>query len=107
MGWWPFTRKGPDLTNDPQIRGTRTWLLDLQALCETHYEDRVGGIEAIKSLQEDWHAAHQRMELPDLLFEGLEKRAAELLICDNEKWIMLLNEESFWQPGWRPSNENV
>ncbi len=106
MGWWPFTRKGPDLTNDPQIRGTRTWLLDLQALCETHYEDRVGGIEAIKSLQEDWHAAHQRMELPDLLFEGLEKRAAELLICDNEKWIMLLNEESFWQPGWRPSNEN-
>ena len=104
MGWWPFTRKGPDLSNDPQIRGTRTWLLDLQALCETHYEDRVGGIEAIKSLQEDWHAAHQRMELPDLLFEGLEKRAAELLVCDNEKWIMLLNEESFWQPGWRPSN---
>jgi hypothetical protein len=104
MGWWPFTRKGPDLSNDPQIRGTRTWLLDLQALCETHYEDRIGGIEAIKSLQEDWHAAHQRMELPDLLFEGLEKRAAELLVCDNEKWIMLLNEESFWQPGWRPSN---
>ena len=37
MGWWPFTRKGADLSNDPQIRGTRTWLLDLQALCETHY----------------------------------------------------------------------
>ena len=104
MGWWPFTRKGPDLSNDPQIRGTRTWILDLQALCETHYEDRIGGIEAIKSLQEGWHAAHQRMELPDLLFEGLEKRVNELLVCDNEKWIMLLNEESFWQPGWRPSN---
>ena len=46
------------------------------------------------------------MELPDLLFEGLEKRAGELLICDDEKWTSLLNDEAFWQPGWRPSNKH-
>lgn len=105
MGWWPFTRKRVDLSNDPQIRGTRTWLLDLQALCETHYDNRVSGFESIKSLREEWHGAHQRMELPDLLFEGLEKRTDELLGCDNEKWLLLLNEDAFWQPGWRPLNK--
>jgi len=106
MGWWPFTRKGADRSNDPQIKGTRTWLLDLQALCETYYDDRINGVEAIEALQDEWYQAHQRMELPDLLFEGLEKRAGELLICDDEKWTSLLNDETFWQPGWRPSNKH-
>ena len=87
MGWWPFTRKGPDLSNDPQIRGTRTWLLDLQALCETHYEDRVGGIEAIKSLQEDWHAAHQRNLVPkSICFTDVFE--PEKLIVDQNAYII-------------------
>nr|MBC8517418.1 hypothetical protein [Euryarchaeota archaeon] len=106
MGWWPFTRKRVDLSNDPQIKGTRTWLLDLQALCETHYDDRISGVRAVEALQEEWHQAHKMLELPDLLFEGLEKRTQELLICDDEKWILLLNDEAFWQPGWRPSNKH-
>ena len=106
MRWWPFQRKKVDLTNEPQIKGTRTWLQDLHALCEGCYNDHAKGKEEIIILQNAWKEAHQKMELPDKVFDGLERRAASLLLCDSEEWLNLLNDESFWKPGWRRSEQS-
>jgi hypothetical protein len=101
MGWWPFSRKGVDHTNDPQVKGTRSWLQDLRSLCEEYYDNPNRGKEKIVGLQTEWKLAHQREELPDELIDGLDKRAIHLLSADEKKWLGWLDDENFWKPGWR------
>lgn len=100
MGWWPFSRKPVDLTNDPSIKGTRHWLDDLQSLCERNYDDFKAGQLTIQELRESWSRAHQLQELPDQLFEGLEHRVKVLLNCaSQDNWLEVLDDEQFWKPG--------
>ena len=101
MGWWPFSRKGADRTNDPQVKGTRSWLQDLRSLCEEYYDNPLQGKEKIIELQTEWKQAHQREELPDELIDGLDKRTMHLISADEKKWLVWLDDENFWKPGWR------
>ena len=101
MSWWPFSRKGADRSNDPQVKGTRSWLQDLRSLCEEFYNDPNKGKEEILVLQNEWKDAHQREELTDELVDGLEKRATHLISADEKEWLTWLDDEDFWKPGWR------
>ena len=104
MGWWPFSRKRGDRSNEPQVKGTRSWLQDLRGICEKFFDDHASGKEGILKLQNEWREAHQRSELTDELIDGLEIRATRLLSADENSWIDWLDDEGFWKPGWRENN---
>ncbi len=101
MSWWPFSKKGVDLTNDPQVKGTRSWLQDLRSLCEKFFDEPSEGKVGVAELQKEWTKAHQREELSDELIDGLNMRAKHLLSANDEGWLMWLDDENFWKPGWR------
>ena len=101
MGWWPFSRKRGDRSNEPQVKGTRSWLQDLRSLCEKYFDNPNSGKDGILDLQNEWREAHKREELSNELIYGLEKRAKFLLSADENLWINWLDDESFWKPGWR------
>ncbi|MBS71982.1 MAG: hypothetical protein CMO20_03385 [Thermoplasmata archaeon] len=106
MGWWPFSKKGVDLTNEPQVKGTRSWLQELRNLCEINYDKPDEGKKNIIQFQNEWREAHKRKEVTEELVSGLEKRAIELLSAGNEEWINWLDDENFWKPGWKNNSEN-
>lgn len=105
MSWWPFKRKSKVLDEEPHLRGTRMWIQDLREVCERHYDDHVAGHQAVSDIQNEWLAAHQKGEIDVALFEGLQRRSERLLESEEEQWLAWLDNESFWNPGWRDYSE--
>ncbi len=101
MGWWPFGKKKADFTNDPQVKGTRTWLDDLRMVCERHHDNPAAGQIRVRELQIEWRDAHAKQEVSPELLEGLDRRAFYLLRADVEEWLSWLDDDAFWKPGWR------
>ena len=50
MSWWPFKRKSKVLDEEPHLRGTRMWIQDLREACERHFDDHVGGHQAVSDI---------------------------------------------------------
>ena len=101
MGWWPFRRREKPLTDNPHIKGTRVWLTELREMCEQHFDNFAEGQRRITMLQIEWKNAHGESELDTELLQGLERRAYRLLRANSDDWLAWLDNEDFWQPGWR------
>ena len=102
MGWWPFSRRRPAAGNDdPHMRGSRMWLIDLQEACEREYQNPAAGKVKVRELQVEWTEAHTRGEISNELLEGLDRRAFRLIRATPEEWLRWLDDIEFWKPGWR------
>ena len=102
MGWWPFNRRrGNSGDDNPHMRGSRMWLIDLQEACEREYQNPASGKAKVRELQVEWTEAHTRGEISDELLEGLDRRAFRLIRSDSEEWLRWLDDIEFWKPGWR------
>ena len=89
------------------MRGARMWIQDLRAACERCYDDHEEGQRQISAMQAEWNEADGRGEVDVSLLDGLERRADKLLHADAGAWLEWLDNEEFWNPGWReePSEE--
>jgi len=83
------------------MKGSRQWLSDLQTACERNYDNHAEGQRLVTQMQVEWRDAHAREEITDELREGLDRRAFRLLRADAKEWLKWLDDETFWQPGWR------
>ena len=102
MSWWPFSRKRSDsFVDDPHIKGSRMWLIELQEVCEKQYQNSAAGQALVREMQVEWTEAHKRGEISDNLFEGLDRRAFRLLRATPDEWLRWLDDIEFWKPGWR------
>jgi len=101
MGWWPFKRKGKALKEEPHMRGARMWIQDLRETCERCYDNHEEGQRQINAMQAEWNEADGRGEVDVSLLDGLERRADKLLHADAGAWLEWLDNEEFWNPGWR------
>ena len=101
MGWWPFKRRKKVLIDDPHIKGTRVWLTDLRELCELYFDNHTEGQRRIAEMQIEWKDANVEGEIEKELLEGLERRAFRLLRANGDDWLAWLDNDEFWQPGWR------
>ena len=101
IGWWPFKRRKKTFNDDPHIKGTRIWLTDLREICEQHFDNHAEGQRRIKQMQIEWKDARAENELDAELLQGLERRAYRLLRANADDWLAWLDNEDFWQPGWR------
>ncbi len=69
MSWWPFSRKRSDrFVDNPHIKGSRMWLIELQETCEREYQNPAAGQALVREMQIEWTEAHQRGEISDDLF---------------------------------------
>ena len=76
MSWWPFSRRKPaNFVDEPHIKGSRMWLIELQETCEREYLNSAAGQALVREMQIEWTEAHSRKEISDDLFEGLDRRA--------------------------------
>ena len=89
------------------MRGARMWIQDLRETCERCYDDHEEGQRQISVMQTEWNEADGRGEVDVSLLDGLERRADKLLHADAGAWLEWLDNEEFWNPGWReePSEE--
>ena len=89
------------------MRGARMWIQDLREACERCYDDHEEGQRQISVMQTEWNEADGRGEVDVSLLDGLERRADKLLHADAGAWLEWLDNEEFWNPGWReePSEE--
>jgi len=89
------------------MRGARMWIQDLRETCERCYDDHEEGQRQISAMQTEWNEADGRGEVDVSLLDGLERRADKLLHADAGAWLEWLDNEEFWNPGWReePSEE--
>jgi len=101
MGWWPFKRREKVFNDTLHIKGTRVWLTELREVCEQHFDNHAEGQRRIAQMQIEWKDAHSEHELDGELLQGLERRAYRLLKANAEDWLAWLDNEDFWQPGWR------
>ena len=102
MSWWPFSRKRSDsFVDDPHIKGSRMWLIELQEVCEKQYQNSAARQALVREMQVEWTEAHKRGEISDNLFEGLDRRAFRLLRATPDEWLRWLDDIEFWKPGWR------
>ncbi|MFL2976436.1 MAG: hypothetical protein ACJZ49_02675 [Candidatus Thalassarchaeaceae archaeon] len=102
MSWWPFSRKSSDtFVDDPHIKGSRMWLIELQELCEREYQNPASGQARVREIQIEWTDAHSRGEISNDLLQGLDRRAFRLLRATSEEWLQWLDDIEFWKPGWR------
>jgi len=101
MGWWPFKKRRELAGNDPHMKGARAWIQDLREICERNYENPTMGQNRVREMQVEWTDSHAQGELDDSLLQGLDRRAFRLLRADEEEWIMWLDDEGFWEPGWK------
>lgn len=70
-------------------------------MCERHFDSFAEGQRRLSQLQIEWKQARASEEMTADLLEGLERRAYRLHRADAETWLAWLDDESFWQPGWR------
>jgi len=89
------------------MRGARMWIQDLRETCERCYDDYEEGRRQVSAMQAEWNEAGNRGEVDVSLLDGLERRADKLLHADAGAWLEWLDNEEFWNPGWReePSEE--
>ena len=89
------------------MRGARMWIQDLRETCERCYDNHEEGQRQINAMQAEWNEADGRGEVDVSLLDGLERRADKLLHADAGAWLEWLDNEEFWNPGWReePSEE--
>ena len=89
------------------MRGARMWIQDLRETCARCYDDHEEGQRQISAMQAEWNEADSRGEVDVSLLDGLERRADKLLHADAGAWLEWLDNEEFWNPGWReePSEE--
>ena len=52
-------------------------------------------------MQVEWTAANEIGEVSDSLLEGLNRRAFRLLKADSIEWLEWLDNDKFWNPGWK------
>ena len=83
------------------MRGARMWIQDLRETCERCYDDYEEGQRQIGAMQVEWNEAGDRGEVDSSLLDGLERRADKLLHADAGAWLEWLDNEEFWNPGWR------
>ena len=83
------------------MRGARMWIQDLRETCERCYDDHGEGQRQISAMQAEWNEADGRGEVDVSLLDGLERRADKLLHVDAGAWLEWLDNEEFWNPGWR------
>ena len=103
MGWWPFKSrsKGPAIP-DVIRRDTRSWLADLQEVCERNFDAPEEARRQIRQMVGEWKDAHEEGVMDDSLLEGLNMRAYRLLHCSDDEFSRWLDDLKFWSPGWRP-----
>tara|TARA_Y100001970_G_scaffold159963_1_gene195724 strand:- start:1087 stop:1473 length:387 start_codon:yes stop_codon:yes gene_type:complete len=101
MGWWPFRKRREPADNDPHMKGARAWIQDLREICERNYENPTTGQSRVREMQVEWSDSHAKGEIDDALLQGLDRRAFRLLRADDKEWIMWLDDEDFWEPGWK------
>ncbi len=89
------------------MRGARMWIQDLRETCERCYDDHEEGQLQVSAMQAEWNEADDKGEVDVSLLDGLERRADKLLHADAGAWLEWLDNEEFWNPGWReePSEE--
>ena len=83
------------------MRGARMWIQDLRETCERCYDDYEEGRRQVSAMQVEWNEAGGRGEVDSSLLDGLERRADKLLHADAGAWLEWLDNEEFWNPGWR------
>jgi len=103
MGWWPFKSrsKGPAIP-DVIRRDTRSWLADLQEVCERNFDAPEEARRQIRQMVGEWKDTHEEGVMDDSLLEGLNMRAFRLLNCSDDEFSQWLDNLKFWNPGWRP-----
>ena len=102
MRWWPFRKWDREKVNDsPHVKGTRMWLQELRSICEKNYQNPSAGQALVREMQVEWTDANRRGDLDDMLLQGLDRRAFRLLRASGEEWIGWLDNERFWEPGWK------
>jgi len=103
MGWWPFKSrsKGPAIP-DVIRRDTRSWLADLQEVCERNFDAPEEARRQIRQMVGEWKDSHEEGVMDDSLLEGLNMRAYRLLNCSDDEFSQWLDDLKFWNPGWRP-----
>ena len=83
------------------MRGARMWIQDLREVCESCYDDYEEGQRQVSAMQAEWNEADDRGEVDASLLDGLERRTDKLLHADAGAWLEWLDNEEFWNPGWR------
>lgn len=107
MGWWPFAKKSQNRKVPDVIRrDTRTWLSDLQEICEKNFDSPEEARRQIRQMAGEWKDANSDGIMDDSLFEGLNMRAYRLLNCRDDEFSDWLDNLNFWKPGWRPEGLN-
>ena len=102
MRWWPFGKWNRARVDDPpHVKGTRMWLQELRSICEKNYQNPSAGQALVREMQVEWTDANRRGDLDDMLLQGLDRRAFRLLRASGEEWIGWLDNERFWEPGWK------
>ena len=102
MRWWPFGKRGRAIVEDsPHVKGTRMWLQELRSVCERNYQSPSAGQSLVREMHVEWTDANRRGDLDDMLLQGLDRRAFRLLRASAEEWIDWLDNEKFWEPGWK------
>ncbi|MCP2507550.1 MAG: hypothetical protein NLN64_04570 [Candidatus Thalassarchaeaceae archaeon] len=101
MSRWRRRRKAKPLAEEPHMRGARMWLQDLRELCEMSFDNHIEGQRKVREMQVEWIDAHKKVEISDLLLDGLDRRAFRLLRSDVKEWLEWLDNDRFWEPGWK------
>ncbi len=81
------------------------WIQDLREMCERHFDDHELGHQAVCDIRDEWLSARSKGEVEDALFEGLQRRAERLLESEENEWLACLDDDDFWNPGWREASE--
>ncbi len=66
-----------------------------------NHDNPESGRMQVREMQIEWKDAQAREELGNTLFEGLERRAFQLIRATDEEWLGWLDDDEFWKPGWR------
>ena len=73
MGWWPFKSKpSKPRSNDPIRKDTRTWLEELQEICEKNFDKPEEARRRIRQMQVEWSDAVDKNILDQGTAEGWE-----------------------------------